>query len=96
MNQSLKFKKKEIKKKTIFDDLTGYFIYGKLKGIMGTSGACKTSLMEVISNQSKSCEIQGNFYLNGNEVNKKIIKKISGFVFQDYIILRTMTVYEAL
>ena len=96
MNQSLKFKKKEIKKKTIFDDLTGYFIHGRLTGIMGPSGAGKTSLMEVISNQSKSGEVQGNFYLNGNEVDIKKIKKISGFVFQDDIILRTMTVYEAL
>ena len=90
-----KIQKKEIKI-TILDDLTGYFIHGRLTGIMGPSGAGKTSLMEVISNQSKSCEIQGNFYLNGNEVNIKIIKKISGFVFQDDIILRTMTVSEAL
>ena len=64
--------------------------------MMGTSGAGKTSLMEVISNQSKSGEVQGNFYLNGNEVDIEIIKKISGFVFQDDIILRTMTVSEAL
>ena len=90
-----KIQKKEIKIK-ILDDLTGYFIHGRLTGIMGPSGAGKTSLMEVISNQSKSGEVQGNFYLNGNEVDIEIIKKISGFVFQDDIILRTMTVSEAL
>ena len=90
-----KIQKKEIKI-TILDDLTGYFIHGRLTGIMGPSGAGKTSLMEVISNQSKSGEVQGNFYLNGNEVDIEIIKKISGFVFQDDIILRTMTVSEAL
>ena len=90
-----KIQKKEVNK-TILDDLTGYFIHGRLTGIMGPSGAGKTSLMEVISNQSKTGEVRGNFYLNGNEVDIEKIKKISGFVFQDDIILRTMTVYEAL
>ena len=87
---------KKVVNKTILDDLTGYFIHGRLTGIMGPSGAGKTSLMEVISNQSKTGEVRGNFYLNGNEVDIEKIKKISGFVFQDDIILRTMTVYEAL
>ena len=90
-----KIQKKTVNK-TILDDLTGYFIHGRLTGIMGPSGAGKTSLMEVISNQSKTGEVRGNFYLNGNEVDIEKIKKISGFVFQDDIILRTMTVYEAL
>ena len=90
-----KIQKKAVNK-TILDDLTGYFIHGRLTGIMGPSGAGKTSLMEVISNQSKTGEVRGNFYLNGNEVDIEKIKKISGFVFQDDIILRTMTVYEAL
>ena len=90
-----KIQKKEVNK-TILDNLTGYFIHGRLTGIMGPSGAGKTSLMEVISNQSKTGEVRGNFYLNGNEVDIEKIKKISGFVFQDDIILRTMTVYEAL
>jgi ATP-binding cassette subfamily G (WHITE) protein 1 len=63
---------------------------------MGPSGAGKTSLMEVISKQSKSGEVHGDFFLNGNEVNIKNIKQNAGFVFQDDVILRTMTVYEAL
>ena len=71
-------------------------MHGRLTGIMGPSGAGKTSLMEVISKQSKSGEVHGDFFLNGNEVNIKNIKQVSGFVFQDDVILRTMTVYEAL
>ena len=90
-----KKQKKEIKK-TILNDLTGYFIHGRLTAIMGPSGAGKTSLMEVISNQSKSGEVRGKLYLNGNPVDIETIKKISGFVFQDDVILRTMTVSEAL
>ena len=94
-NRESKKQKKEIKK-TILNDLNGYFIHGRLTGIMGPSGAGKTSLMEVISNQSKTGEVRGKLYLNGNSVDIETIKKISGFVFQDDVILRTMTVSEAL
>ena len=94
-NRESKKQKKEIKK-TILNDLNGYFIHGRLTGIMGPSGAGKTSLMEVISNQSKTGEVRGKLYLNGNPVDIETIKKISGFVFQDDVILRTMTVSEAL
>ena len=90
-----KIQKKEIKK-IILNNLTGYFSHGKLTGIMGPSGAGKTSLMEVISGQSKSGKVTGNLFLNGNSVDIDTIKKVSGFVFQDDVILKTMTVKEAL
>ena len=63
---------------------------------MGPSGAGKTSLIEILSGQSKQGEVIGNIYLNGNPSDISNIKKISGFVFQDDIILKTMTVKEAL
>ena len=47
-----KILKKDIKK-CILNNLTGYFSHGRLTGIMGPSGAGKTSLMEIISGQSK-------------------------------------------
>lgn len=63
---------------------------------MGLSGPGKTSLMEVLSGQSKSGTVTGCIYLNGTPSDIDIIKKISGFVFQDDVILNTMTVQEAL
>ena len=63
---------------------------------MGPSGAGKTSLMEIISGQSKSGIVTGNLFLNGNLSDINAIKKRAGFVFQDDIILNTMTVKEAL
>ena len=87
---------KTVIKKLILNNLSGYFTHGRLTGIMGPSGAGKTSLIEILSGQSKQGEVIGNIYLNGNPSDISNIKKISGFVFQDDIILKTMTVKEAL
>ena len=90
-----KINKKEIQK-IILNNLNGYFSHGKLTGIIGPSGAGKTSLIEILSGQSKTGIVTGNLFLNGNPSDINIMKKISGFVFQDDIILKTMTVKEAL
>ena len=90
-----KINKKEIQK-IILNNLNGYFSHGKLTGIIGPSGAGKTSLIELLSGQSKTGIVKGNLFLNGNPSDINIMKKISGFVFQDDIILKTMTVKEAL
>ena len=90
-----KKQKREIQKR-ILNDLTGYFLHNKFTAILGPSGAGKTSLLEVISGQSKSGTVTGKLYLNGNSVSIKKIKELSGFVFQDDVILKTMTVKEAL
>lgn len=90
-----KKQKREVQK-IILNNLTGYFSHGRLTGILGPSGAGKTSLIELLSGQSKTGIVTGNLYLNGNPSNINTIKKISGFVFQDDIILKTMTVKEAL
>ena len=90
-----KIHKKEIQK-IILNNLNGYFSHGKLTGIIGPSGAGKTSLIEILSGQSKTGTVTGNLFLNGNPSDINIMKKISGFVFQDDIILKTMTVKEAL
>ena len=63
---------------------------------MGASGAGKTSLLNVLSGEvSPTAEITGKLYLNSTPVTPKDIKKVSGFVFQDDVILATMTVREA-
>ena len=90
-----KIQKREINK-LILNNLSGYFSHGKLTGIMGPSGAGKTSFIEILSGQSKLGEVYGNLYLNGNPSDISTMKKISGFVFQDDVILKTMTVKEAL
>ena len=40
---------KTVIKKLILNNLSGYFTHGRLTGIMGPSGAGKTSLIEILS-----------------------------------------------
>ena len=63
---------------------------------MGASGAGKTSLLTQISGQlpKKNTIVSGEVVIRGNPVEE--IKEVSGFVFQDDVILATMTVEEAL
>jgi len=64
--------------------------------ILGASGAGKTSLLNSIAGEVTSGELSGHIYVNGNEANGSIVKKCSGFVQQDDVVLDTMTVEEAI
>ncbi|TPX41456.1 hypothetical protein SeLEV6574_g06073 [Synchytrium endobioticum] len=63
---------------------------------MEASGAGKTSLLQVLAGEARSGEVQGQILINGQEVLTNEIKRCSGFVFQDDVILSTMTVREAI
>ena len=82
--------------KLILSDLSGVFQPGRLTAIMGASGAGKTSLLRVIAGEANSGNLSGTILINGNESSTKDIKSVSGFVFQDDVILSTMTVKEAI
>ena len=63
---------------------------------MGASGAGKTTLLNVLAGEAKSGELSGKISVNGQEIYGKEMTKISGFVFQDDVILATQTVREAI
>jgi len=63
---------------------------------MGSSGAGKTSLLDVIAGNLLGGQISGRIIVNGEDFGGKKIKEISGFVFQDDVLLPTMTVREAI
>ncbi|KAJ3212270.1 ATP-binding cassette sub- G member 1 [Dinochytrium kinnereticum] len=92
-----KFPKRNIRAdKTILKGVTGLFQPGRLIAVMGASGAGKTSLLQIIAAEAHLGTLSGSIIVNGEEVGTQGIKKISGFVFQDDIILATMTVKEAI
>jgi len=89
-----------IKDKKILSDVTAAFQPGRLSVIVGPSGSGKTSLLSLIAGVQgtapKSAKITGDILYNGSPLPPEKIKKIIGFVFQDDVILETMTVKEAI
>lgn len=85
--------------KTILKNVSGVFRFKRFTAIMGASGAGKTSLLSQIAGQlpRNNTKTRGRICIRGypSDAND-VIKNISGFVFQDDVILGTMTVEEAL
>ena len=72
---------------------------GEFIGIMGPSGSGKTTLLNCISTIDKATS--GKILVAGDDITKLNSKKISkfrreklGFIFQDFNLLDTLTVYE--
>jgi len=93
------FRKRLVPKieKNILKNVSGVFRFKRFTAIMGASGAGKTSLLTQIAGQlPKDSKSTGNLFIKGHQLNYDAIKNLSGFVFQDDVILATMTVEEAL
>lgn len=88
--------RKGTNKKVILDHLSGVFRPGKITAIMGPSGAGKTSLLDALAGNLLGGAISGQVLVNGQDYTGKRIKEVSGFVFQDDVLLDTMTVREAI
>lgn len=88
--------KLEDETKVILNHVDGMFRAGRLTAIMGPSGAGKTSLLDAIAGNLMGGQISGTITVNGEDYSGKKIKEISGFVFQDDVLLPTMTVREAI
>ena len=72
---------------------------GEFIGIMGPSGSGKTTLLNCISTIDKATS--GKILVAGDDITKLNSKKIAkfrreklGFIFQDFNLLDTLTVYE--
>ena len=82
--------------KTILSNI-GFTIYpGEIVGLMGLSGAGKTTLIKILSGYSKPTK--GTVFINGKDLYKNFnsIKNFIGYVPQDDIIHPELSVYESL
>ncbi|KAJ3114065.1 ATP-binding cassette sub- G member 1 [Phlyctochytrium bullatum] len=86
----------KVQSRQILKGITGMFRPGRFTVIMGASGAGKTSLLNVIAGEAKGGTVSGEILINNKRVSGEEIRNISGFVFQDDVILSTMTVKEGL
>ncbi|KAG2442858.1 hypothetical protein HXX76_002937 [Chlamydomonas incerta] len=83
--------------KSILKDVSGVFEPARLTAVMGASGSGKTTLLNVLAGFYKAQDkLTGDILVNGKPVTKEKIRRISGFVHQEDVILHTMTVREAL
>eukprot|EP00002_Diphylleia_rotans_P021398 TRINITY_DN4164_c0_g1_i3.p1 TRINITY_DN4164_c0_g1~~TRINITY_DN4164_c0_g1_i3.p1 ORF type:complete len:680 (-),score=125.78 TRINITY_DN4164_c0_g1_i3:252-2291(-) len=82
--------------KKILHNVTGKALPGKLSAIMGPSGAGKTTLLHTLSGRRMAGTLQGQVVVNGNEVNVKMMQRISAFVEQLDVLFGSSTPREAL
>ena len=92
-----KGKRKEGKERRILWNVSCDFKPGRLTAVMGVSGAGKTRLLKMVAGDTPEGSIQTGYVLiNGQPASAEEIKEISGFVFQDDVLLPTMTAREAI
>eukprot|EP01135_Chromosphaera_perkinsii_P004491 Nk52_evm15s284 gene=Nk52_evmTU15s284 len=80
--------------KVIMEGVTGHFPLGKVTAVMGPSGAGKSTLLSLISGKVE--RTSGKIFVNGAEEELSKFQKIIGFVPQEDVMLRMLTVEEIL
>ena len=77
----------------IISQVSAVFTPGRLHAIMGPSGSGKTTLLHCIAGKLQASS--GSIFLNSvTPVNPRSVKKCVGFVPQDDVMIRTLTVQE--
>ncbi|KAI5844501.1 ABC transporter-like protein [Morchella snyderi] len=73
-------------------DVNGSIERGSMWGVMGPSGAGKTTFMNVL--MGKIDKTSGSIFVNGVKEDMKVYKRIIGYVPQDDIVLAELTVRQ--
>ena len=93
-------KKKKTKTLHIVKGATGFAAPGQATFIMGSSGAGKTSLLNILADRISSATntwLSGDIVFNDEiPVNKDTFQKYAAYVMQDDVLFSTFTVREAL
>uniref|UniRef100_A0AAV1TDQ4 ABC transporter domain-containing protein n=1 Tax=Peronospora matthiolae TaxID=2874970 RepID=A0AAV1TDQ4_9STRA len=85
-------------KKTIdlLKGISGYALPGTITALMGSSGAGKTTLMDVIAGRKTGGKVRGQILLNGHPATDLTIRRSTGFCEQMDIHSESSTFREAL
>jgi ABC-type multidrug transport system fused ATPase/permease subunit len=84
------------KNKHVLRCVSGKIMPGGVSAVMGPSGAGKTTFLSALAGKSRGCNISGSILINGKNESIHSYKKITGFVPQDDILHRNLTVEENL
>ncbi|KAI1846646.1 hypothetical protein JX265_009051 [Neoarthrinium moseri] len=83
------------KEKQLLDDVSGYVTPGRLVALMGSSGAGKTTLMDVLAQRKDYGRLTGSITVNG-EPQGISFQRTTGYCEQNDVHEPTATVKEAL
>ena len=78
----------------LLDDVSGRFRHGELSVVLGPSGAGKTTLLQVLA--GKLVADSGAVRLNGQPAAPSRLRSFMGFVPEEDVMLRSLTVEETL
>uniref|UniRef100_H3GD44 ABC transporter domain-containing protein n=1 Tax=Phytophthora ramorum TaxID=164328 RepID=H3GD44_PHYRM len=81
---------------TLLKGISGYALPGSITALMGSTGAGKTTLMDVIAGRKTGGTIQGKILLNGYEASDLAIRRCTGYCEQMDIHSDASTIREAL
>ncbi|XP_008550664.1 ATP-binding cassette sub-family G member 4 [Microplitis demolitor] len=95
LNYSVRVSQKGKCKREILRAVSGYFRACSLNGIIGPSGAGKTSLLSIICG-FKSSNIRGNISVNGIKVDADVLRKLTCYIPQEFDLLPLLTTQETL
>ncbi|GLE00166.1 hypothetical protein PINS_up008893 [Pythium insidiosum] len=76
--------------------ISGFALPGTMTALMGSSGAGKTTLMDVIAGRKTGGKIRGQILLNGHEATDLAIRRCTGYCEQMDIHSEASTIREAL
>ncbi|XP_073062087.1 ABC transporter G family member 31 isoform X2 [Primulina eburnea] len=80
----------------LLSNVSGVFSPGVLTALVGSSGAGKTTLMDVLAGRKTSGYVEGEIKISGYLKEQKTFARISGYVEQSDIHSPQLTVYESL
>ncbi|KAJ5895028.1 ABC transporter G family member [Penicillium taxi] len=80
----------------ILSNIQGASHPGQITAIMGASGAGKTTFLDILARKNKRGTVQGDFYVNGEQIGDQDFKNLIGFVDQEDTMLPTLTVHETI
>ncbi|PVU95833.1 hypothetical protein BB559_002601 [Furculomyces boomerangus] len=89
-------KGKNTQYKEILTNMSGTLKGGEIVAIIGSSGAGKTSLLNIISGRVHSGTVTGEINFNGQKRKPKTFRKQAAYVEQDDILFPNLTVKETL
>uniref|UniRef100_A0A5B7BKX4 Putative ABC transporter G family member 31-like n=1 Tax=Davidia involucrata TaxID=16924 RepID=A0A5B7BKX4_DAVIN len=84
------------KKLQLLSNVSGVFSPGVLTALVGSSGAGKTTLMDVLAGRKTGGYIEGDIRISGYPKEQRTFARISGYVEQNDIHSPQVTIWESL